>query len=54
MNLPQLPLGVAVMDRVRRERDRFVGFVIEGVEDEIGARLGFGDRKRLSASGPII
>ena len=24
--------GVAVMDRVRRERDRFVGFVIEGVD----------------------
>lgn len=25
--------GVAVMDRVRRERDRFVGFVLETVED---------------------
>lgn len=25
--------GVAVMDRVRRERDRFVGFVIDGIED---------------------
>lgn len=25
--------GVAVMDRVRRERDRFVGFVVEGVEN---------------------
>ncbi len=24
--------GVAVMDRVRRERDRFVGFVVEGTE----------------------
>ena len=24
--------GAAVMDRVRRERDRFVGFVVEGVE----------------------
>ena len=24
--------GVAVMDRVRRERDRFVGFVVDGVE----------------------
>ena len=29
--------GVAVMDRVRRERDRFVGFVLEGV-DKIPAR----------------
>ena len=25
--------GRAVMDRVRRERDRFVGFVVEAVED---------------------
>jgi len=25
--------GAAVMDRVRRERDRFVGFVVENVED---------------------
>ena len=25
--------GVAVMDRVRRERDRFVGFVVDGVEN---------------------
>ena len=25
--------GVAVMDRVKRERDRFVGFVLEGVEN---------------------
>ena len=24
--------GVAVMERVRRERDRFVGFVVEGVD----------------------
>ena len=25
--------GVGVMDRVKRERDRFVGFVLEGVEN---------------------
>ncbi|MEL7536467.1 MAG: dihydrolipoyl dehydrogenase [Pseudomonadota bacterium] len=30
---PPVVDGVAVMDRVRRERDRFVGFVVDGVEE---------------------
>jgi dihydrolipoamide dehydrogenase len=44
--------GVAVMDRVRRERDRFVGFVIETVdelpaEDKIRGYARFIDANRL-------
>ncbi|APV51565.1 dihydrolipoyl dehydrogenase [Betaproteobacteria bacterium GR16-43] len=48
--------GRAVMDRVRRERDRFVGFVLEGVEripeaDRIRGDATFIDRNTLQVSG---
>lgn len=45
--------GRAVMARVRRERDRFVGFVLKGVDaipeaDKIGGRARFASDDRLS------
>jgi len=48
--------GRAVMDRVRRERDRFVGFVLEGVEgiaasDRIRGHARFVDRNTLQVEG---
>jgi dihydrolipoamide dehydrogenase len=48
--------GREVMDRVRRERDRFVGFVLEGVEkipaaDRIAGRARFVDRHTLEVDG---
>ena len=48
--------GREVMDRVRRERDRFVGFVVEGVEkipaaDRIEGRARFVDRHTLEVDG---
>ncbi len=48
--------GAAVMDRVRRERDRFVGFVIDGVEklppaDRIAGRAQFVAPGRLEVEG---
>ena len=56
---PQID-GVAVMDRVRRERDRFVGFVEETVEDwpehhRIRARAAFmSDRELRLSDGRIV
>lgn len=49
--------GVAVMDRVRRERDRFVGFVVDGVEhipasQRIRGYAHFLDDHRLQVDGP--
>ena len=49
--------GVAVMDRVRRERDRFVGFVIEGVdripvEDRLLGLAHFTGAYTLDVDGP--
>ena len=38
--------GEAVMERVRRERDRFVGFVLDGV-DRIDPNKNFPDRPDL-------
>ncbi|MEI8254087.1 MAG: dihydrolipoyl dehydrogenase [Deltaproteobacteria bacterium] len=52
--------GRAVMDRVRRERDRFVGLVIEGVEklpreDRIAGRARFVAPGRLEVDGgPVV
>ena len=48
--------GREVMDRVRRERDRFVGFVVEGVgeipaADRIEGRARFVDRHTLEVDG---
>ena len=48
--------GREVMDRVKRERDRFVGFVVEGVEripasDRIAGRARFLDRHTLDVDG---
>src|SRR5205085_4327730 len=52
--------GRRVMDRVRRERDRFVGFVLQGVEaipaaDRIAGYARFVDRTTLQVeNGPRI
>src|SRR4051812_7698406 len=52
--------GREVMDRVKRERDRFVGFVIEGVEripkvDRLRGHARFIDRRTLQVEdGPRI
>lgn len=51
--------GRAVMDRVRRERDRFVGFVVEGVEaipgdHKVIGRARFLAPGKLDVSGQII
>lgn len=51
--------GRAVMDRVRRERDRFVGFVMEGVEqipasDKIKGWARFVGPGRLSVNGDVL
>ncbi len=48
--------GRAVMDRVRRERDRFVGFVVEGVEripeaDRVAGRARLVDRHTVEVDG---
>lgn len=48
--------GREVMGRVRRERDRFVGFVLEGVEaipasDQLRGRARFLDRNTLDVDG---
>jgi dihydrolipoamide dehydrogenase len=48
--------GREVMDRVRRERDRFVGFVVRGVEgiapeDRIAGHARFLDRNTLDVGG---
>jgi dihydrolipoamide dehydrogenase len=48
--------GHAVMERVKRERDRFVGFVLESVEtipaaDRIRGRARFVDRNTLDVDG---
>ena len=48
--------GREVMDRVKRERDRFVGFVVQGVEsiaesDRIRGRASFIDRNTLQVDG---
>ena len=48
--------GRAVMDRVKRERDRFVGFVVEGVEripasDRLAGKARFLDRDTLEVDG---
>jgi dihydrolipoamide dehydrogenase len=48
--------GREVMDRVRRERDRFVGFVVRGVEgiaaeDRVEGRARFLDRNTLDVGG---
>ncbi len=48
--------GRQVMDRVKRERDRFVGFVLEGVdripaEDRVEGRARFLDRSTLAVGG---
>ncbi|HEX4942937.1 MAG TPA: FAD-dependent oxidoreductase, partial [Usitatibacteraceae bacterium] len=48
--------GREVMDRVRRERDRFVGFVLNGVEeippgDRVVGRARFVDRNTLDVDG---
>jgi dihydrolipoamide dehydrogenase len=44
--------GEAVMDRVRRERDRFVGFVVEGVE-KIPSENKLHGRARFTAPGKL-
>lgn len=51
--------GVAVMDRVRRERDRFVGFVVESVENipdkqRIRGRARFLDDHRIQVGENTI
>lgn len=51
--------GAAVMNRVRRERDRFVGFVVESVEkipapQQIRGRARFLDDHRLQIDGHTI
>ncbi len=51
--------GRAVMDRVRRERDRFVGFVVEGVDnipskDRLRGMAKFLDDHRLSVGDDLI
>ncbi len=51
--------GVAVMDRVRRERDRFVGFVVESVENipeaqRIRGRVRFLDDHRIQVGDHTI
>jgi len=52
--------GVAVMARVRRERDRFVGFVLESVDaiaatDRLVARVSFQDANTLvTARGQLV
>ncbi len=51
--------GRAVMDRVRRERDRFVGFVVEGVDnipedDRLRGMASFLDDHRLSVGDDLI
>src|SRR5580658_4247933 len=51
--------GRAVMDRVRRERDRFVGFVVDGVEqipaaDRITGWAHFIDPARLSVNDEVL
>lgn len=48
--------GREVMDRVKRERDRFVGFVVDGVEripaaDRVEGKARFVDRKTLEIDG---
>ena len=48
--------GREVMDRVKRERDRFVGFVLEGVEripagDRVAGKARFVDRNTLDVEG---
>lgn len=48
--------GREVMDRVKRERDRFVGFVLEGVEripagDRVTGKARFVDRNTLDVEG---
>jgi dihydrolipoamide dehydrogenase len=48
--------GAAVMSRVKRERDRFVGFVLEGIEgipagDRLAGRARFIDRTTLEIDG---
>jgi dihydrolipoamide dehydrogenase len=51
--------GVAVMDRVKRERDRFVGFVVEGVEaipegDKVVGRARFVSPGVLDVEGRTV
>ena len=51
--------GRAVMDRVRRERDRFVGFVVEGVEgipqdDRLRGMASFLDDHRVKVGDDLI
>ncbi|MGO4763674.1 dihydrolipoyl dehydrogenase [Cupriavidus sp. 2KB_3] len=51
--------GHAVMDRVRRERDRFVGFVVSGVEnipttDRLVGKAHFIDNTVLQVGGDIV
>jgi dihydrolipoamide dehydrogenase len=52
--------GAAVMARVRRERDRFVGFVLESVEaiapgDRLAAKVSFQDGNTLvTAQGQLV
>ncbi len=51
--------GRAVMDRVRRERDRFVGFVVEGVEnipqdDRLRGMASFLDDNRIQVGDDLI
>ena len=51
--------GAAVMDRVRRERDRFVGFVLEGVDnipesDRIRGMATFLDDHRLQVGDDLV
>lgn len=51
--------GAAVMDRVRRERDRFVGFVLQGVEempaaDKIRGHARFVDDHTLEVGDTIV
>ena len=51
--------GVAVMDRVRRERDRFVGFVVESVENipdaqRIRGRAHFLDDHRIQVGDHTV
>jgi len=48
--------GREVMDRVKRERDRFVGFVLQGVQsipegDRVGGHARFVDRQTLRVEG---
>ena len=51
--------GREVMARVKRERDRFVGFVLKGVdaipaEDRIRGRARFVDRNTLEVAGQLV